>query len=186
MVWRQEWGAYQQEDVSGHAIVDGGLLSNFPIELFVSKDSVVQSVMGSDAGDHVLGLLIDETCTVEGATMANPGSSPQREVMPVLQRLQQLLNTATGAHDKMVMDAYEDLVVRLPAKGYGTTEFGMDENRRNLLVKAGQAAMSDYFDRLAMAPLSFDVQPEAAAVNSAMEDRAKQKADKVARKILKI
>ncbi|HEY6040934.1 MAG TPA: patatin-like phospholipase family protein, partial [Anaerolineae bacterium] len=31
VVWQKEWGTYRGRDMTGHAIVDGGLLSNFPI-----------------------------------------------------------------------------------------------------------------------------------------------------------
>ena len=41
VVWRSEWGPYLGQDLTGHQIVDGGLLSNFPIELFISKDPYV-------------------------------------------------------------------------------------------------------------------------------------------------
>ncbi len=186
VVWQPAWGQYQGRDMTGHAIVDGGLLSNFPIELFLSKDRVVQNLMGAETGDKVLGLLIDETCPVEGAlagATADSGSASQQ--MPVLHRLQGLLNTATGAHDKMVMDAYEALVARLPAKGFGTTEFDMTAERRGLLVTAGQTALAAYFDHQEMAPLggvSFGLEPEALAVGAAADAQA----DKIARKILQL
>jgi len=67
--------------------------------------------------------------------------------LKTVQRLSRLANTATTAHDKMVIDAFKDLVVHLPAKGYGTTEFDMSEDRRNALVAAGRQAMADYFDK---------------------------------------
>ena len=38
VVWQSDWGQYLGRDVTGHAIVDGGLLSNFPIELFISDE----------------------------------------------------------------------------------------------------------------------------------------------------
>jgi len=38
------------------------------------------------------------------------------------------------------------LVCRLPAKGYGTTEFDMTPARRDALVAAGRAAAANYFD----------------------------------------
>jgi hypothetical protein len=63
-----------------------------------------------------------------------------------VQRLRRLADTATGAHDKMVIDEYRHLVVRLPAAGYGTTEFDMSEDRRAALVDAGRTAMAMYFD----------------------------------------
>jgi len=53
----------------------------------------------------------------------------------------------TGAHDKMVIEEFNHLVARLPAAGYGTTEFDMSDERREALVKAGRDAMAAYFDK---------------------------------------
>ena len=52
----------------------------------------------------------------------------------------------TGAHDKMVIEEFEHLVVRLPAAGYGTTEFDMSDERRKALLAeldefVGEAAL---------------------------------------------
>ena len=55
-----------------------------------------------------------------------------------MQRILRLVDTATTAHDKMVVDAFSHLVVRLPAKSYGTTEFDMGDERSAALV-AGAA-----------------------------------------------
>ena len=63
-----------------------------------------------------------------------------------MQRIGGLVNTMLEAHDKSVITTFENLVVRLPAKGYGTTEFDMSDERRELLVAAGRKAMKDYFD----------------------------------------
>ncbi len=63
-----------------------------------------------------------------------------------VKRLRRLVDTATTAHDKMVTDEYRHLVVRLPAAGYGTTEFDMSEARRQALVHAGAVAMAAYLD----------------------------------------
>jgi hypothetical protein len=65
--------------------------------------------------------------------------------LTTVQRLQRLVDTATTAHDKMVIDEYESLVVHLPAAGYGTTEFDMSDERRAALVDAGRTAVAAYF-----------------------------------------
>ena len=54
------------------------------------------------------------------------------------------MNTTTSARDKYVIDEFEHLVVRLPARGYGTTEFDMTDERRELLVEAGRQVMKAY------------------------------------------
>jgi hypothetical protein len=66
--------------------------------------------------------------------------------LQTVQRLGRIVNTATTAHDKMVIAEHEHFVVRLPAAGYGTTEFDMSDERRAALVDAGRTAMALYFD----------------------------------------
>ncbi len=150
VVWREGWGRYRGGEMTGHAIVDGGLLSNFPLELFVSHDATVTGVMGSKVSEHVLGMLIDESAPVEGVDA--PGGKAATFSLGELrtvQRLVSLLNTTLSARDKMVIDVLEKFVVRMPAKGYGTTEFDMTDERRERLVEAGRRAMQAHFERAA-------------------------------------
>jgi predicted acylesterase/phospholipase RssA len=146
VIWRTGWGKYRGRDITGHAIVDGGLLSNFPIELFISDAPHVTRVMGPKENNPVLGLLIDENLPVT----ATKGILVRLNIKPgelrTVQRLRRLVDTATGAHDKMVIEEYSHLVARLPAQGYGTTEFDMSDERSEALVAAGRFAMTHYFD----------------------------------------
>lgn len=182
VVWQKAWGLYRNREAAGAVIVDGGLLSNFPLELFVSKDERVTSVVGPKESDAVLGLLIDESLPV-------PGTEPPEMRRPLdriselrtVQRLASIVDTATSARDKMVIEAFKHLVVRLPAQGYGTTEFDMTETRRNLLIAAGREAMRMH---LSAAPQAAPgVVPLAAPPLTAAEE-AQLSADEIALKIL--
>jgi predicted acylesterase/phospholipase RssA len=144
VIWEAEWGQYRGRDLAGNAIVDGGLLSNFPIELFISDVPHVTNLMGPKKANPVLGLLIDETLAVTKGLFVHINIKPGE--LKTVQRLRQLADTVTGAHDKMVIDEYSHLVARLPAQGYGTTEFDMTDERREALVQAGADAMAMYFD----------------------------------------
>ncbi len=150
VVWQEEWGRYREGEMTGHAIVDGGLLSNFPIELFVSRDSTVTRVMGPNVSEHVLGMLIDESLPVSGADAALPPAAKfNLGELRTVQRISNLLNTTLSARDKMVIEALEKFVIRLPARGFGTVEFEMTDERRGLLVNAGREAMKAFFERAA-------------------------------------
>ncbi len=180
VVWQKGWGQYRGRDMVDHAIVDGGLLSNFPIELFVSRAASVTNVMGENVSQNVLGMLIDESLEVPGTEAA--AKTPEKLSLGELrtvQRISNLVNTTLSARDKNVIDAFDKLVVRLPAKGYGTTEFDMTDERRELLVNAGRTAMEAYFERPVPVELeSFDI-------GATGDDlRAQQTADKTALKIL--
>lgn len=158
--WEPAWGRYRGQDISGHTIVDGGALSNFPIHLLTSKDDEVVAIMGDTDPDAVpnLGLLIDETLPVAGAGEAESAKGTENleggllnnvKRLKTVQRIEKLVDTMTTAHDKLAIKAHEKEVCRLPAKGYGTTEFAMSDRRLQALIVAGRKAMQDYFDRQA-------------------------------------
>jgi hypothetical protein len=108
--------------------------------------------MGPKQANPVLGLLIDETLDVPvGAHGFVVKSSVKAGELAIVQRIGRLVDTATGAHDNRVIEEHGDIIVRLPAKGYGTTEFDMDEGRRGALVEAARHAMETW---LATAPRS--------------------------------
>ncbi|MEY3214315.1 MAG: hypothetical protein RIT28_4796, partial [Pseudomonadota bacterium] len=77
VVWRKEWGRYRGEDLTGATVIDGGVLSNFPLELFVSDEPQVVALMGPQDSDDVLGLLIDEELPVPGLAPAAAAEEPK-------------------------------------------------------------------------------------------------------------
>ncbi len=177
VIWQPEWGMYRGLDIAGNAIVDGGILSSFPIELFITTQPEWLEVMGPKQSDRLIGMLIDEQLEV-------PGAPPGAHWDPVdllyqhkpLRRMAQLVDTMMRARDKMVIDQYADYVLRLPAKGYSTLEFSMPAARRAALVAAGRTAMLAHLDRL---PL------RASAAQSAMEQADfTARADDIAARIL--
>ena len=145
VVWQPEWGDYLGRPLAGHRVVDGGLLSNFPIELFLSGDPQVTALMGHRTSQGVLGLLIDESLPVGDEAERSAPAAGGLASLPPAQRIKGLVDTATQAHDKMVIDAFEHFVCRLPAWGYNTTEFDMSDTRRDALIAAGQRALDNYF-----------------------------------------
>lgn len=151
--WDPAWGLYRGRDLTGHTIVDGGALSNFPIEYFLGNSPEIRRVMGATSGPrHVLGLLIDETLPVPGSVEVRSGTAKRKkkgldeEWLVVVNRIGALINTLTSARDNVALRTYAKNICRLPAKGYGTTEFGMSENRVKALVRAGRTATRLYFD----------------------------------------
>jgi NTE family protein len=155
VVWHAEWGAYLGRDLTDHRVVDGGLLSNFPIRLFVSNDDIIDKIMGENsASEDVIGLLIDETLPVPGIEdgLAHSSAAPGiLERVDILQatvwRIRGLADTVLGGNDKTVLDVYQNLVCRLPAKGVGTLDFDMPAERMQALVDAGDAAMQSYLQQ---------------------------------------
>jgi NTE family protein len=150
VVWQKEWGKYLGIEKTDARIVDGGVLSNFPIDLVASRDARILSIMGATAdhtASHNLGMLIDETLPVAGVEGGKPvRTSPLRTV----QRIQRIVDTMTGARDNALIDEFGDQVCRLPAKGYGTTEFDMPKEKVDCLVEAGRVAMRAHLAKRAV------------------------------------
>lgn len=153
--WDRNWGLYRGRDITGHRVVDGGLLSNFPIGLLVSRGEEVEDVMGEDnRSERVLGLLIDETLPVPEAEEPLDEEAPQPGVLSridyreleIVRRITGMANTVTQAHDKFVRDTHKDFVCRLPAKGYGTLEFDMSDQRMEAAIGGGRMAVEGYLD----------------------------------------
>jgi len=171
IIWQASWGQYLDRDMVGHAIVDGGILSNFPIELFISDAPQVTKLMGPKTDTPVLGLLIDEKLPVSMTKGLFVKINIKSGELRTVQRLRRLADTATGAHDKMVIDEYSHLVARLPAQGYGTTEFDMTDERREALIKAGRQAIAKYFDQPPKAPTGPEGFGKGGIVQESVADR---------------
>lgn len=161
--WKLEWDPYRrlkenggadEESLAGNTFVDGGVLSNFPINLLTSKDRLVKAVMGNtdpDAAD-TLGFLIDESIDVPGAPPAPDDDDVIGDVvrdvkrLPTVRRARRLLNTMTEARDNRLIELHKEKICHLPAKGYETMEFDMTKPRRDALIAAGQQAMREHLD----------------------------------------
>lgn len=149
--WQREWGKYLDRDITGHIIVDGGVLSNFPIDLLTSSNKRIKRIMGGTDPYAVpnLGLLIDEKKTVKGSgkpkeTGGNLFSSLGN--LKTVKRINALLETMMNARDNTNIRNHKKEICRLPAKGYGVVEFDMEDERLLALINAGSKAMEKHFD----------------------------------------
>ena len=146
VIWESKWGLYRgrtgDRAIEGHAIVDGGVLSNFPLHLVAEDSPRVKEVMGVEAdaaAAGTLGLLIDESLEVEGVSPRG-----RRLQLPATERVMRLYDTVTCAHDRVTMERYADLICHLPAKHFDTLEFGATEARLQAMVDGGRKAMEAY------------------------------------------
>ena len=140
VVWQKEWGTYCEVDKTGATIVDGGVLSNFAIDLVACSDARIKKIMGDKTDPTAslnLGMLIDEGIDVPGIEAKPVHQNPLRTVC----RIQRMVDTMTGARDHALLEQFGDQVCRLPAKGYGTTEFDMPKTKIDALITAGRNAM---------------------------------------------
>ena len=181
VIWQAEWGNYKNLDIHGDAIVDGGLLSNFPIELFLSNLKDVTAVMGEKKSREVLGFLIDEDLPVPNAPESSaPAQTINLSDLASVKRISRLIDTTLSARDKMVIDSYSQMVVHMPAKGYGTTEFDMSAEKKAALVEAGRQALIAYFSSI-----ENPKQPDVSFGIGDEESPGQGQIDKLASKILR-
>ena len=152
VIWRKEWGTYRGRNLEEHRVIDGGLLSNFPISYFVAIDENINEIMGEGMqSEKVIGLLIDESLEVPGAgeqpvqSVKAPGLLSQIDLLEAMKlRIHGLTDTVLSAHDKAMLSAYKNMICHLPAKGIGTLEFDMTPQRMEAVRSAGEAAMEAF------------------------------------------
>jgi predicted acylesterase/phospholipase RssA len=152
VVWKAEWGTYRGRPKQGHIIVDGGMLSNFPIRLVATMDDEVREIMG-ETDPHAagnLGLMIDEAIAVPNAPDTAKTPLPITRLRTV-QRISRIVDTMTGASDNELVRRFDSDICRLPAKGYGTLEFGMAGERLDMYLAAARAAMELHLGKAAKA-----------------------------------
>ena len=146
--WEEAWGAYCGRKKTGNTIVDGGVLSSFPIRLIAEP---MPEIMGNTdpAAALNLGLLLDEKLPVPGL---DAKTSPKPlEQLRVVRRVSRLVDTLTGARDNDEIRAHATEICRLPVKGCGTTEFDMPEEKLKALVLGGYTATMEHLRKRGLA-----------------------------------
>ena len=144
--WQAEWGPYMGDDITGVGVVDGGVVSNFPLYLLADSDSPeVQAVMGPAPSErlHTLGFYLDDTLDVPGVDIPPP---PSHEHSRIVNRISALIDTMMSATDNVFIAAHNRSVCHLPVKGYGTTDFNLSKERVSALYEGGRTAAAAYLE----------------------------------------
>jgi NTE family protein len=134
-IFFEPWRWRSQADGKEHLIVDGGVLSNFPVWIFDS------------AGEPrwpTFGLML-----VEPEPRAAPGANqPASADTGIVTYLKDLVSTMLEAHDRMYLE--NDTFVRtipIPTLGVRTTEFDLSPERAEALFESGRKAGEDFLSR---------------------------------------
>jgi NTE family protein len=121
-----------------HVIVDGGMLSNFPVWLFDCKDR--------EPHWPTFGLMLVEPepkKPIGHRIAADPGHDVERN--SVVDFVKSLASTMMAAHDRMYLDqATYARTVPIPTLGVGTTEFEITPDRVRQLYDSGHTAATDF------------------------------------------
>ena len=145
VIWQREWGLYRNRRIEGHYIVDGGLLSQFPIELFLSTQKETEVMMGRPTADSsVIGLLLDETKMVPGV---RPTASPWAEridELPGLKLMRLLLETFMTSSSASTAEVVQSHVVRLPTMGVAPFGFDIEEEQITAVINNAYNVVQDF------------------------------------------
>ncbi len=158
VVWQAEWGTYGKRELTGELIVDGGVLSNFPIELFLSQHETVTDILGKPGENtSVLGLLLDESQAVPGAPVipTNPLQESLTE-LPGFALVTRLIRTIIEARDKRDIEAASDFIVRLPAGDYAPFMLDLTPDQLRPLFNASHNAMMAHLEKYPPSAKAFD------------------------------
>lgn len=112
-------------------MVDGGMLSNFPVSVFDRRD-------GAAARWPTLGIKLS----------ARPGQLKLNDVRGVVTLTKAMLSTMTGFYDRMHIDR-EDVVARtifVDTFGVKATDFDLSAATAERLFESGRAAATAFLD----------------------------------------
>ena len=123
-----------------HLIVDGGMLSNFPVWLFDCE--------GRDPAWPTFGLLLVEPDPKVAIGHRLAGEEHGVERGSLLDYFKALAATMMAAHDRQYVEkATFARTIPIPTLGVGTTEFDIAPERVRALHASGHAATSEFLDR---------------------------------------
>ncbi|WP_281886508.1 patatin-like phospholipase family protein [Paenibacillus sp. YYML68] len=113
-------------------IVDGGLLSNFPLWLFDDEETSAHASLVPTIGFQLVG---------RGAGTPNTIYGP-------LSMLKALFSTMLDAHDDYYIQEHNRFrTVKIPAHGVGTTDFDIEPEKSLELFESGRKAALKFFDK---------------------------------------
>jgi len=120
-------------------IVDGGLLSNFPVSLFDAPPG--------ERLWHTFGLLLAEDRPEESVAERLERPDPGRGGPNIIEFGKSLLQTMLEAHDRMYVSNASFLrTIMIPTLGVRTTEFTLSAKRKQELYESGQAAAKKFLE----------------------------------------
>lgn len=109
-------------------IVDGGILSNFPLWLFDNEDEK------SNAPLPTLGF-----------QLVGSGKKEPREISGPISMLQALFATMMDAHDERYIEEYNDFrTIKIPTLGVHTTQFSITREESMELYRSGEKAAQKF------------------------------------------
>jgi NTE family protein len=123
-----------------HLIVDGGMLSNFPVWLFDCR--------GRDPRWPTFGLKLVEPEPTKPIGHRLPGEEHGAKTGSLVDYFKSLASTMMEAHDRLYLEsATFARTIPIPTLGVRTTEFDISPQRARDLYDSGHQAASDFLDQ---------------------------------------
>ena len=123
-----------------HLIVDGGMLSNFPVWLFDCE--------GRDPKWPTFGLKLVEPDPKVAIGHRLAGEEHKVERGSLLDYVKALAGTMMAAHDRLYMERSTFArTIAIPTIGVGTTEFDITPDRVKALYDSGHRAADEFLDK---------------------------------------
>ncbi len=144
VIWQAEWGHYRKRRLHGHYIVDGALLSQFPLEFFLSTQTELLEIMGErKAGNNVLGLLLDESRPAAGINPAESANKRLFDSVPGIKLSRMLYNTLLSNSSRSAVSPLESHIIRLPVMGVDPYAFEATQEELLPVINAAYNAAQD-------------------------------------------
>ena len=123
-----------------HVIVDGGMLSNYPVWIF-------DAAQGEPPEWPTFGMLLVEPKPREHLGKRIEPPKKERGVGALIDYLKSMAQTMMAAHDRLYVEQADFArTIPIPTLGVGTTEFDITEERRRALFESGQKAVHDFLE----------------------------------------
>jgi NTE family protein len=132
-IFFEPWSWRSEADGSEHLIVDGGVLSNFPVWLFDS---------GGEPEWPTFGLMLVEP---EPRRSIGERLEGARSDASLIAFVRSLVQTMLEAHDRMYLEnASYARTIQVPTLGVRTTEFDLSQERTDALYDSGRSAAEGF------------------------------------------
>lgn len=116
-----------------HWIMDGGMLSNFPVWLF-------DAPLGVTPAWPTIGFLLDE-----------PEETEHRPIKGFVSLLRAIAATVTSAHDRKALDSFNrQRIIRIPTGPFSTLDFDIDRAGQEWLYDSGYRAARTFLEGFQM------------------------------------
>ena len=122
-----------------HLIVDGGMLSNFPVWLFDTEGEPDWPTFGL--------LLVEDDPRAAIADRLPPPEPPRRGPAATIGFLKSLVQTMCEAHDRLYLEQADFArTIAVPTLGVSTTDFNLAPDRAEALYESGRTAARKFLE----------------------------------------